>query len=394
MDELAHFRHQTRRWLEENCPASMRTVSTIEDMVYGGKKASFSNPDARIWLDRMIDKGWTVPDWPKEYGGAGLSPAEKKILREEMSALHCRRPLVGHGIWMLGPALLQFGNEQQKRSHLPPIARGEIRWCQGYSEPNAGSDLASLRCKAEDMGDYFLVNGSKTWTTDADKADWIFCLVRTDFTVKKQAGISFLLIDMASPGISVKPIRLISGDCHFCETFFDNVKVPKENLVGEINQGWTIAKGLLEHERAMMSDMQAFVPRAPITLESSAMEAMNRPGICPGEKYLLRDRLASLQMDGQAIALTQQRVFDETKAGIPSATPFTLKFLGTEYDKRREETMIELMGSNGLGWSDGFSAAQVNATRSFLLSKAVSIGGGTSEIQLNIIAKHVLGLPE
>jgi acyl-CoA dehydrogenase len=216
------FRQEVRAWLEANCPPAMRQpVTGEEDIVWGGRKAKLS-PDQKAWLDAMASRGWTVPDWPSEYGGGGLSPEQTKTLRQEMARLGCRNPLQSFGISMLGPALLKYGNEAQKKRFLPEIARGEIRWCQGYSEPNAGSDLAGLQTSAEDKGDHYLVNGQKVWTSYADKADWIFCLVRTDKTTK-QGGISFLLFDMASPGVSTKPILLISGSSPFCETFFDNV---------------------------------------------------------------------------------------------------------------------------------------------------------------------------
>ena len=255
MTDLETFRAETRAWLGENCPPAMREpVRTDKDVAWGGRDQSGMSADQKAWMDRMAARGWTVPDWPVEYGGGGLSPAQTKILREEMRAMGCRNPLNSFGISMLGPALLKYGNEAQKKEHLPKIARGEIRWCQGYSEPNAGSDLAALATSAEDKGGHFLVNGQKVWTSYADKADWIFCLVRTDRSTK-QGGISFVLFDMASEGVSTKPILLISGYSPFCETFFDNVKVPKENLVGELNKGWDVAKYLLGHEREMISGM-------------------------------------------------------------------------------------------------------------------------------------------
>ncbi|HAV37802.1 MAG TPA: acyl-CoA dehydrogenase, partial [Massilia sp.] len=250
MDELLAFRQEARAWLEENCPPEMRVPATGDlDVTWGGRKMQFRSEAQRLWLERMAAKGWTVPEWPVEYGGGGLSREQAKVLRQEMEALGCRAPLHSFGIWMLGPALLKYGTEEQKREHLPPIARGEIRWCQGYSEPNAGSDLASLQTRADDHGDHFIVNGQKVWTSYADKADWIFCLVRTDFTASKHNGISFVLFDMDSPGVSTRPITLISGKSPFCETFFDNVRVEKRNLVGELHGGWTIAKYLLTHER-------------------------------------------------------------------------------------------------------------------------------------------------
>jgi acyl-CoA dehydrogenase len=253
MSDLDAFRSEARAWLEANCPAEMRKPSrTEEDTCWGGRNFKFQSEAQKQWMQRCAAKGWTVPDWPNAYGGGGLSPAEAKVLRAEMAKLGCRSPLNSFGIWMLGPALLKFGTEEQKKHYLPPIARGEIRWCQGYSEPGSGSDLVSLQTFGEDKGDHWVVNGQKIWTSYADKADWIFCLVRTDKANKYQ-GISFLLFDMTTPGVTTKPIRLISGNSPFCETFFDNVVVPKPQVVGEVNRGWDVAKYLLGHEAAMVA---------------------------------------------------------------------------------------------------------------------------------------------
>jgi alkylation response protein AidB-like acyl-CoA dehydrogenase len=248
MSELETFRAETRAWLEENCPASIRTPMPEREMPWGGRNASYPNPDTKVWMDNMASKGWTAPTWPAEYGGGGLSKEENKILQEELARIKARPALTSFGLWMLGPALLEFASEEQKKKYIGEIVRGEIRWCQGYSEPGAGSDLAGLQTKAEDKGDHYLVNGQKVWTSYADQCDWIFCLVRTDNSVKHD-GISFLLIDMDDAGVEARPIKLISGSSPFCETFLTDVKVPKENLVGELNKGWTIAKRLLEHER-------------------------------------------------------------------------------------------------------------------------------------------------
>lgn len=372
----------------------MREAATTADLYYGGSNAKFSHPEAKLWLDLMVAKSWTVPEWPKEYGGAGLSGEEAKILKQEMSSLNCRPPLIGHGIWMLGLALLEFGNEEQKAYHLPKIARGDVRWCQGYSEPGAGSDLASLRCKAQIKNDHFLINGSKTWTTYADEADWIFCLVRTDFKVKKQAGISFLLIDVQSQGISVNPIVLIDGNADFCETFMDNVEVPKENLVGELNNGWTITKQLLLYERTMMSGLQSFIPKPKFNPRQLAQQFFTESGNTK-EGILLRDNLAQLEMDSQAMALTQKRISQEKKAGSPGLASFILKYASTEVLMRKEEFVMDLLGAKALGWEgEGYEDYELRVTRDYLQSKGIAIGGGTSEIQLNIIAKNVLGLPD
>ncbi len=254
MADLETFREETRRWLKDNAPASMYTPpKTPDDLCWGGKKTQYP-PDVKRWLDVNAERGWTAPTWPKEYGGGGLSKAEAKVLAEEMAKLRIRLPLTGFGLAMIGPLLLQEGSEELKKEHLPKIIHGQIRWCQGYSEPSSGSDLASLQTKAVRDGDVFVLNGQKVWTSYADKSDWMFILVRTDFEAPKHAGITFILMDMTSPGVSVRPIKLISGSSPFCETFLQDVRVPARNVVGEVNHGWAMAKALLGHERTMIAD--------------------------------------------------------------------------------------------------------------------------------------------
>ena len=395
MDAQETFRQEVRDWLQANCPESMRTPPVREEQVWAGLNQSFPSEDAKIWFERMRDKGWTVPEWPTEYGGGGLDESQAKILKEEMKALGCRAPLMDLGIWMLGPALLEYGNEAQKKEHLTKITRGEIRWCQGYSEPGAGSDLASLQCKAEDKGDHFLVNGTKIWTTNADKSDWIFCLVRTDPNAKKQEGISFLLIDMASPGVSASPIELISGESEFCQTFFDNVKVPKENLVAELNKGWSVAKALLKHERKLMSETQDNAGTT-ITPVMAAEEYVGRDASGKIADFALREQLTRHEMKFRALGLTHFRSFEERIAGAGDGNiPMIMKYVGTETSKAKEELLLALMGTQALGWEgDEFSSDELLVTRGWLFSKALSIAGGSSEVQLNIIAKRVLGLPD
>jgi acyl-CoA dehydrogenase len=377
------FRTETRAWLEANCPPAMRLpVRSEKDATWGGRNPVYAHPDQKLWLDRMGERGWTVPDWPSEYGGGGLTPAETKILREELTRINARNPLNSFGISMLGPALLKYGTEEQKREHLPKIARGEIRWCQGYSEPNAGSDLAGLQTSAEDMGDYFLVNGQKVWTSYADQADWIFCLVRTDRTTK-QAGISFLLFDMASEGVSTRPILLISGNSPFCETFFDNVKVPKANLVGDLNRGWDVAKYLLGHEREMISGFGLASAAGDPLIEAA------RLGLDP----ILRAQIALFDVRAKAFASMSEKFIDELKAGkAHPAQPSMMKYYGTELNKTRNELLMAAGGSDALEWESDASNHGASA-RSWLRSKGNSIEGGTSEIQLNIIAKRILDLP-
>jgi acyl-CoA dehydrogenase len=390
-ESLDAFRAEVREFLEANCPPEMRQpFQSEDDAPWGGRSFKWTEPQKR-WLDAMASKGWTVPTWPKEYGGGGLSKEEAKVLAEEMRRIRARPPVQSFGIWMLGPALLKYGTHEQKLEHLPPIARGEIRWCQGYSEPGAGSDLASLKTRCEDRGDHWLVNGSKVWTSYADQADWIFCLVRTDFSATKHNGISFLLFDMASPGVSTKPIKLISGYSPFCETFFDDVKVPKGNIVGELNRGWDIAKYLLTHEREMIGGMGEGGGQVQLGQLAGRLIGSDADGRLADP--MLRGDLARADMDGLAFMLTMERVKDEAKAGQGvGAMSSMLKYYGTELNKRRQELFMSVRGTDGLQW-EGAESKNGAQPRAWLRSRANSIEGGTSEVQLNIIAKRVLDLP-
>ncbi|MGI8932253.1 MAG: acyl-CoA dehydrogenase family protein [Sphingomicrobium sp.] len=382
MTDLDTFRADTRAWLEANCPAEMRVAMKSEkDACWGGRHFEFQSPAQKQWLEVMASRGWTVPDWPKEYGGGGLSAAETKVLKEEMAAVGARSPLPSFGISLLGPALLKYGNAAQKKRFLTEIALGQIRWCQGYSEPGAGSDLAGLQTKAEDRGDHYLVNGQKVWTSYADQADWIFCLVHTS-TATKHGGISFLLFDMESPGVSTKPILLISGNSPFCETFFDDVKVPKDQLVGEENKGWDVAKYLLGHEREMISGMGL----------GGDKQALGKQ-VGPIEDPLLRAEIAAFDVDALAFAAMSERFIDQLKAGeAHPASPSMMKYAGTELNKRRHELIMAAGGSDALEWDSDRSKGG-KAARDWLRTKGNSIEGGTSEVQLGIVAKHILRLP-
>ena len=387
MSDLDSFRIDTRAWLDEHCPPEMRTPMRSEkDACWGGRNWVFQSPAQEAWLKAMAGKGWTVPDWPVAYGGGGLSAVQYKVLREEMAAIGARNPLNSFGISMLGPALLKYGTEAQKKRFLTEIARGEIRWCQGYSEPGAGSDLAGLQAKAEDVsdpvgGDHWLVNGQKVWTSYADQADWIFCLVRTS-TESKHGGISFLLFDMATPGVSTKPILLISGNSPFCETFFDDVKVPKDQVVGEVNRGWDVAKYLLGHEREMISGMGL----------GGTGEAL---GMTVGriDDPILRAEIAQFDVDALAFAAMSENFVDQVKHGESHpAMPSMMKYAGTELNKARHELIMAAGGSDALEW-DSERSHGGKRPREWLRTKANSIEGGTSEVQLGIVAKHILQLP-
>ena len=391
IDHLTEFRKETRAWLEENCPVSMRgQTKDIAELYWGGQNSDFTSEDQKIWFKRMHDKGWIVPYWDKKYGGGGLSPLENKILAEEMTRLRCKQPLFSFGISMLGPALLKFATEEQKGHYLKDIVDAKIRWCQGYSEPNAGSDLAGLQMKAVDKGDHFLVNGSKIWTSYGDNADWIFCLVRTNTEVKKQEGISFLLIDMNSEGVEARPIQLISGKSAFTETFFDNVKVPKENLVGELNNGWTIAKYLLTHERQMIGGIgeadQKFSAR-DVVLDAVGLHN----GVL--NDSILRTELVTYEMNLAIYDMTIERAIDEAKAGNNSGAASSLfKYFGTELNVQAMEIIMTAGGMDELA-IEGEATNNGFIAKRFLRSKGNTIEGGTSEIQLNIISKNILGLP-
>ena len=384
MSDLESFRSETRAWLEANCPPEMREpVRDESDACWGGRDAAFKSPAQKQWLEAMVAKGWTVPDWPCAYGGGGLNPAETKILREEMAKLKCRSPLSSFGIWMLGPALLKFGTEAQKVHYLGQIARGEIRWCQGYSEPGSGSDLVSMQTFGEDRGDHWNVNGQKIWTSYADKADWIFCLVRTDKTNKYQ-GISFLLFDMKTPGVSTKPILLISGNSPFCETFFDNVKVPKDQIVGEVNRGWDVAKYLLGHEREMISGGGLGTDMMSIGAQFTDVAR---------EEPVLRADMADFDVEVMAFRAMSEKFVDEMKAGRGHpAAPNMMKYVGTELNKRRHELVMAAGGSTALEWDSSESRSGAKA-RQWLRTKANSIEGGTSEVMLGVVAKRILELP-
>jgi len=392
MTDLDTFRAETRAWLEANCPAECRgPVKSDEDRVWGGRDAVFPTPAHKTWLEKMGARGWTAPEWPKEYGGGGLSREEAKVLASEMRRLDAQSPLASFGVWMLGPALLAFGTEEQKQRFLPEIVRGEIRWCQGYSEPGAGSDLASIQTRAEDRGDHWIVNGQKVWTSYADKADWIFCLVRTDPETPKHLGISFVLFDMATKGVSTRPITLISGKSPFCETFFDDVRVEKSNLVGTLNRGWDVAKALLAHERTMIGAMGEMGGGRPLGQVATGSLGVDEDGRL--DEPMLRARIAELEVDAAAFNLALERTGDLHKAGqAHPAIASMLKYYGSELNKRRHELLMAAGGSDALEW-EGERSRDGAMARDWLRTKANSIEGGTSEVQLNIIAKHLLQLP-
>ena len=394
--ELQEFRKSARDWLQANCPESQCQPVVLEERVWAASNIEFPSEDARLWFERMVAKGWTVPDWPEQYGGGGLSREQNRILQQEMRALGCRDPQYSFGTTMIGPVLLEYGTEEQKNTFLPKIARGELRWCQGYSEPGAGSDLAGLKTSAEDCGDHYIINGSKIWTSHADKADWIYCLVRTDFEAPKQRGISFLLFSMRQPGVTTRPITLLSGESDFCEVFFDNVRAEKCNLIGKVNEGWTVAKKLLLHERLMMSNLsgESQSTVVPIAIARQALQWRDGRVVDP----YFRDRLAATLIERRALLRSTRRVVEEAKARRPSQTDLILKLVGTELDQQEKQLMMDMLGNESLYWSHeqplSEDAHNLGVTRDWLFSFSNTIAGGSSEVQMNIIAKKVLNLPD
>ena len=391
---LEEFRSEVRQWLDEHCPASMRTAMPADESPGGGTKVVYKNPDTKVWMDHCASRGFTAPTWPKEYGGAGLDVDESQILRQELARINARPPLVGMGLSMIGPALLEYGTDEQKAEHLPKIADGSIWWCQGYSEPNSGSDLASLQTRAVPDGDEYVINGQKVWTSGANFADWIFCLVRTDTNAPKHSGITFILFEMDQPGVTVKPIKLISGMSPFCETFFEDARASKKNVIGQVNDGWTVAKRLLQYERTMIGGGSGGGQKTAAVFDI----AKEYIGVKDGKiaDHSLRTDIVDHVMNDRAFGLTVKRNVAESQSNqAPSFVSSMFKLYGTEQNKRKYELMLRAMGSQMLGWEgDGFESEELTRTRAWLRTKANSIEGGTSEVQLNIVAKRVLGLPD
>ena len=393
MSAIEQFRQATRQWLEANCPPSLRTPTPDGEIVWGGRQVDFPSEDARLWFERMRDKGWFCPQWPSEYGGGGLSAEYNAVLESELRRLKCRPAQINLGIWMLGPVLLEFGSEAQKQALLPPMCRGEVRWCQGFSEPNAGSDLASLKTSAVADGDDFVINGTKIWTSYGDKSDWMYALVRTDPKAPKHQGISLIVLDMKSPGVSVSPIDLISGKSAFCQVFFDNVRVPQSQLIGPLNGGWNLGKSLLQHERKAMSKFGEF--SLPTHFHLLPLIERYLPDSQAPADHALRARAQACAMNEHAYNLTVQRMGEEARAGLDiSAIMAIMKLVHTEQERDKFEILLDALGYRALGVEgEPFSSQELAITRGWLNSFALTISGGSSEVQLNVIAKRVLNLP-
>ena len=383
------FREEVRTWLNEN----------FTDELKGASDASEAR---QVGIRLLADKGWIAPAWPEEYGGGGLSFQEHIALVQELRAAGIPTPPDngGQGLGMIGPTLLEFGTQEQKARHLPGIARGEVQWCQGYSEPGAGSDLASLATRAVRDGDHYVLNGQKIWTSGADVASWIYVLVRTDPDAPKHNGISMVLVDMDQPGVRVEPIQLISGSSPFCETFFENAIATE--LIGELNHGWTIGKRLLQHERSGIAGMGASgaTPKPALHQRYPLAEIAKRYlGETPGGQIAdaaFRDEIIEHRLNQRSLQLTLTRSREENASGSTLGHITSIfKAVGANQSKRNAALQVRLMGFQGVGWEgDGFTTGELAATRMWLGSLASSIAGGTNEVQLNIIAKRVLGLPD
>jgi len=394
--DVETFRPDAKAWLEANFPKSLAK----DPMGQLAKlQAQPESAEALAWRRAMAAKGWGTPVWPKSIGGGGLSRDEARVLAEEMAKVGARNPIGGMGVSMFGPTLLEYGSDALKKEHFPGIVSGDVWWCQGYSEPGAGSDLASLQTWAEDKGDHFLVNGSKIWTSGAQFADRCYCLVRTDRS-KKHEGISFLLIDMKAPGVEVRPILLINGTSPFCETFFTDVKVPKDQLFGPLNGAWTIAKRLLQFEREGIGASLGAGNIGGIGSVPTVVEAAKTGVGVEADGTLsdvdLRRRITEHLMEARSFQLTVRRQQDESKSGNgPSNLAAAMKYAGAKIAHERNELLVEGLGHQGLGWTgDGYAPGEIAAVRGWLRSKANSIEGGSSEINLNVVSKRVLGLPD
>ena len=390
--DLDAFRGEVRAWVEANFPASLK--GRPNPMMR--EERSKPTEDQEAWRKAVGAKGWGTPTWPAEYGGGGLSAAEGRVIQQEFGRAGAYNPIGGMGVMMFGPTLLEYGTEDQKKEHIPAICRGDIQWCQGFSEPGAGSDLAALQTRAEDKGDHYLINGQKIWTSGAQYADWCFCLVRTD-TSKKHEGISFVLFTMHQPGVEVRPIKLIAGNSPFCETFLTNARAEKKDLVGPLNGGWTIAKRLLQHERSGLSGAGGgggFGGAKP--LPKLAKEYVGEDEAGRLADLDLRTRVIMNEIDGRAFQQTAVRAMMEAKGNSgPSAATSIMKNAGTRWMQDKAELTLEIMGHQGLGWEgDAFNADELTAVRSWLGGKATTIYGGSQEVQNNIISKRILGLPD
>lgn len=394
MTTLERFRQDTRIWLNEYCPDGAKGSGYVPL----GSTTIKLTPDTQVWLERMAEKGWTVPTWPRAYGGAELAREEYQILIEELQRIGARTPLTGRGVNYIGPTILEYGTDAQKAKWLPICARGEGAWAMGYSEPGAGSDLASLSTRAIRQGDNYVINGAKIWTSDAVDCDYIFVLVRTSPDKPKHEGISLVLVDMNQPGVKVSPIQLISGASPFCETHFDNAIVPVEDLIGGVDNGWTVGKRLLQFERSTHAGINISGSQGGRTVENNVRETvlsyveLNQGKI---SDHALRQWLTTFEQNTQAQQLTQKRAIEEMQSRAPGFTSSAVKLSNALNIQDGDELIVAAMGSQGLRWDSATADSdEITALKKWLYQKSLTIAGGTKEVQLNIIAKRVLGLPD
>jgi alkylation response protein AidB-like acyl-CoA dehydrogenase len=394
MGTLADFRAETRAWLEANCPPGARGHGQV---AWGSRRIQLE-PDVQLWLERMAERGWTVPTWPREYGGAALDRDRYTVLIDELKRIDARTPLTGRGVNYIGPTILELGTDEQKARWLPGIARGEGGWAMGYSEPGAGSDLASLTTRAVRDGDHYVINGRKTWTSDAMDCDWIFVLARTTPGRSKQEGISLILVDLHQPGVQVRPIRLLSGASPFNETLFENAIASADDVIGGVDNGWSVGKRLLQFERSTHAGINISGSQGGRVAASTMPAKIRRYAGTDGTRIadpVLRDRLIRHEQNGHAQRLTQKRVIEELSARAPGFASSAVKLSGALHTQDGDELLLAAMGTRGIGWDgDAFADEELEATRTWLRQKALTIAGGTKEVQLNIIAKRVLGLPD
>ena len=388
VEPLDAFRSEVRDWLADNFDPALKGRHNPMGMVDGPTDMS---PDMAAWRKALGERGFGTPTWAKEYGGAGLSNEEARILSEEMGKIGAYNPIGGLAVMMFAPTLMEYGTEEQKREWLPPLSDGSLRGCQGYSEPNAGSDLANVQSFAEDKGDHYVINGQKTWQSGGQWADFCFGLFRTDKSTKHD-GITFLIVDMDQPGVERRPIKMISGLSPFCETFFTDVKVPKENRVGEEGKGWTIGKRLLQFERAGIGGGGARAMMRSLADHAKRYVEVTEDGEIADQE--LRLKIIKHEMAVRNFMGTVGRAQREAREqGGPSATSSVLKNVGAKLAQERTDLMVEIMGMQGLGWEgEGFDPEELKTTRTWLWNRAVTIYGGSTEIQNNIISKRVLGM--
>ncbi|HLF77962.1 MAG TPA: acyl-CoA dehydrogenase family protein [Dehalococcoidia bacterium] len=407
--EEARWRTEVREFLNRDLPGSIRVRSRLGGAEGGANDEIKGKPEARaggvgfkldggdmaLWREKLANRGWIAPAWPKEYGGAGLTPMEQFIMNEEFAEAGAPTVGGGMGVSMAGPTIIVHGTDEQKAEHLPKILKGETWWCQGFSEPGSGSDLASLQTRAVRDGDDYVINGQKIWTSNAQRANWMFMLARTDPDAPKHRGISFFLLDFNSPGITVQPLVQMAGTAGFNQVYFDNVRVPAKNVVGEVNRGWYVGTTTLDFERSGIGS--AVGTRK--TVESLIDYAKANAGTARStldRNPLARNELIDRYIEAHVAKMLSYRIVDMQNRGmIPNHEASMAKLFSTELSQRIARTSMRMIGLYGLSWERGspHSASNGDYSHSYVQSVGQTIAGGTSEIQRNIIAQRGLGMP-